>query len=94
MATYRLIPFHRIILLVLIQHQSLVVLYHFLDRRLDKLVKTLQLLPHQTLVLEKGADHCPIVVLFEHVIVVVRRLLTFAAELWLLLLDAATASAE
>lgn len=61
--THRLISHHTGVLGVLVQRQPLVLVDELLHRVLNELVEGLELLPDETLLIEEGVDHLPVVLL-------------------------------
>lgn len=61
--THRLISHYAGVLGVLVQRQPLVLVDELLHRVLDELVEGLELLSDETLLIEEGVDHLPVVLL-------------------------------
>lgn len=56
---------------VLVQSQSLILVDEFLHRVLYELVEGLELLPHETLLVEEGVDDLPVVLLGDGLLLLV-----------------------
>lgn len=76
---FRIILIPRI-LLMLIQHQSSILIHYLLHSILHKLVKTLELLSHQSLLLKEGINNRPVILLLQLILLFLLWLLSTISE--------------